>query len=397
MWKKGIYLMCLISVLYPGGRASASVKGWWNEDVGDPLPGNATESDGTLTVTANGSDIFHGSDNFHYVYKLLSGDGEISARVVSIGGPSSNSWRKAGVMIREDLSGPSFHAFMALTPTPNYSVAFQYRDVVGDSDSEHGIDRVSPPYWVKLVRQGNQFTGYHSSDGVNWIKKSTAGEGPDGVNPVTINMDTEVCIGLAVTSHEAGELCTCEFDNVNLAGNITSRPLQLKAHNPIPADGAGNVLFSDYGGVLSWTTGETAVWQYAYFGTTESGVANAGTTAPEYIGRINAAETTMMPLRSGQPATAYYWRLDQEEGDGNIVKGDVWSFKTAPLKAINPEPPDGAENVDPNTDLLWKGGWDSYNGFDVYFGTNETDVTNATTESPECISTGQMLPSYDPG
>jgi O-glycosyl hydrolase len=171
----------------------------------------------------------------------------------------------------------------------------------------------------------------------------------------------------------------------------------IKAHSPVPADGAENVLFSDFAGVLSWTAGETAVWQYAYFGTSESAVANATTTSPEMIRKMSAADTTMMPIRSGRPATTYYWRLDQEEGDGNIVKGDLWSFTTAPLKAVNPDPAEGAENVDPNTDLSWKGGWDSYNGFDVYFGTNETDVTNATTESPECVSRGQMLPSYDPG
>ncbi|MBN2272012.1 MAG: hypothetical protein JXN61_15465 [Sedimentisphaerales bacterium] len=169
----------------------------------------------------------------------------------------------------------------------------------------------------------------------------------------------------------------------------------LKAHSPIPADASENMGLNDNGGMLSWSVGDSSVRQYAFFGTSESGVAGAGTRSPEFMGSLSAMQTTLTPAR--EPGVTYYWRIDQEESDGNIVRGDVWSFGTAPLKAIGPVPADGAELVDPNADLSWTGGWDSFSGFDVYFGTSQTDVTNATTESPECVSIGRMLPSYDPG
>jgi hypothetical protein len=179
---------------------------------------------GTYTISANGVDIWGASDEFRYVYKRLSGNGEIVARVVSIGGPGTNEWRKAGVMIRQTLDPTSFHAFMAVTPTASHGLAFQYRDVADDSDSEHGVDNQTVPYWVKLVRQGDQFTGYHSPDGVTWTAKDASGDEADGMNPVTIAMPANVYIGLALTSHDdtdTGIMCVAEFSNVSTTGSVT--------------------------------------------------------------------------------------------------------------------------------------------------------------------------------
>jgi len=178
---------------------------------------------GTYTMSAEGSDIWGGTDEFRYMYKQLSGDGEIIAKVVSIGGPGNNEWRKAGVMIRETLDGASKHAFMAVTPLASHGLAFQYRDGIqaGDSDSEHGVDNKTAPYWVKLVRKGNVFTGYHSPDGVTWTMKDPSGAETDAMNPVTITMAANIYIGLALTSHQNDVLCVAQFSNVSTAGSVT--------------------------------------------------------------------------------------------------------------------------------------------------------------------------------
>ena len=60
------------------------------------------------------------------------------------------------------------------------------------------------PYWVKLVRTGNTFTGYHSADGTTWTSMGS----------VTVSMAANVHIGLGVTSKKDGTLCTATFDNV---------------------------------------------------------------------------------------------------------------------------------------------------------------------------------------
>jgi hypothetical protein len=178
---------------------------------------------GTFTMSAEGTDIWGATDEFRYMYKQLSGDGEIIARVDRIAGPGTNEWAKAGVMIRETLNGTSKHAFMAVTPLASHGLAFQYRDGVdaGDSDSEHGVDVQTAPYWVKLVRKGNVFTGYHSPDGINWTMKDPSGDETDASNPVTIPMAANVYIGLALTSHENDVLRMAQFSNVSTSGSVT--------------------------------------------------------------------------------------------------------------------------------------------------------------------------------
>jgi len=182
---------------------------------------NYDSATGLYTVTGAGADIWDKADAFHYVFKRLEGDGEIIARIVEIGGPSTNEWRKVGVMVREGLDADSLHAFMAVTPGSSHGLAFQYRDKSGSSHSEHGVDNIKAPYWIKVVRRGNEFTGYHSPDGIAWTMKDPSGVESDAMNPVTIEMNSKVYIGLAVTSHQANVMCTSIFSDVSTNGAVT--------------------------------------------------------------------------------------------------------------------------------------------------------------------------------
>ena len=215
------------------------------------MPGSDAydEATGTFTITASGSDIWGNSDNFRYVYQQLAGDGEIVARVVSIGGPSGNEWRKAGVMIRETATGPSKHAFTAITPGASHGTSFQRRTETGaGSGSDHGTqpEDVGIPYWVKLVRTGNTFAGFYSADGETWTQ-----QGDD----LTNEMPENVLIGLAVTSHESGQMSTCVLDNVTITGDLV--PIEVSAD----LNGDGIVDFDDVFTLLdSWL--EEQLWPY---------------------------------------------------------------------------------------------------------------------------------------
>jgi len=70
-------------------------------------------------------------------------------------------------MIRDALNDSSAHAIMALAS--ENGEAFQWRPEAG-AESSHipGITTVVPPKWLKLVRMGDVFTGYTSSDGDGW-------------------------------------------------------------------------------------------------------------------------------------------------------------------------------------------------------------------------------------
>jgi len=186
---------------------------------GNPA-GFVEEPVGTYTMSASGADIWGQSDEFRYAYKQLSGDGEISARVLSA--TNTDGWVKAGVMIRETLDPSSKHAIMAITPTVSHGVAFQNRVTTsGDSFSAHHDVGLSYPLWVRLVRQGSQITAYYSQNGVNWVQVPPGTGGDASRNPQTILMNANVYIGLALTSHNADATCVAVFSDVKTTGAVS--------------------------------------------------------------------------------------------------------------------------------------------------------------------------------
>ncbi len=176
---------------------------WANGDVGAVGAAGSTSSwiGPSFTVKGSGADIWGTADEFQYVHRLITGDCEIRARVTSL--QDTNPWAKAGVMIRETLGAGSRHAMTALIP--QNGAAFQRRTTAGGTSLHTPGGAVKAPYWVRLVRQGANFTGYVSSDGSNWTWVGTA----------VINMGSLAHVGLAVTSHADGTLCSAQFDNVS--------------------------------------------------------------------------------------------------------------------------------------------------------------------------------------
>jgi hypothetical protein len=175
----------------------------------------------TYTMSASGADVWDESDEFRYAYKMLSGNGSITARVVSV--ENTNEWAKAGVMIRETLDAFSPHGFMFITPGGRR--AFQNRATTGwESYSAHSEPNgISVPGWVRLVRQGIFITAYYSEDGVNWIQQPTdENTGADAsTNPRIIVMRQDIYVGMAVCSHNANAICTAVFSDVTTTGTVT--------------------------------------------------------------------------------------------------------------------------------------------------------------------------------
>jgi hypothetical protein len=165
---------------------------------------------GTYTITAAGTDIENQADEFHYAYKTLSGPGSIIAKVESL--DNTNPWAKAGVMIRETLEPGSKHAFACVTP--GNGVASQGRTIANDSTFNTNQTGITAPHWVKIERGiTGVFTAFHSVDGTNWVRV-------EGAVGQTIQMGTNVYIGLALTSHNADVTCTAVFSNVQTTGTV---------------------------------------------------------------------------------------------------------------------------------------------------------------------------------
>ena len=88
--------------------------------------------------------------------------------------------------------------------------------------------------------------------------------------------------------------------------------------------------------------------------------------------------------------TAWYTGLCKE-----IFNGVKVQYLYPPTQAISPSPANGATGVSITADLSWTAGVDA-TSHDVYFGTNQTNVTNATHASAE-YKGNQAGTSYVPG
>jgi cellulose 1,4-beta-cellobiosidase len=177
---------------------------WLTQDVGAVgVVGSATYSSGTYTVVGSGTDISRNADQFRYVYQTGGANCTITARLASMTNPNSAS--KAGVMIRETLATGSTETSMTVTPANG--VSWQTRTTTDGTTGGSRSAGLVAPYWVRVVRSGNTFTGYMSPDGVTWTQQGTT----------TITMGSSVYIGLAVTSRNNTTTCTATFDNVTAA------------------------------------------------------------------------------------------------------------------------------------------------------------------------------------
>ncbi|HQK38068.1 MAG TPA: Ig-like domain-containing protein, partial [Bacteroidales bacterium] len=126
---------------------------------------------------------------------------------------NTDGWAKAGVMIRESLTAGSRHAFTCVTPSNG--LAFQRRTST-DGISDHTSGGAgTAPVWVRLVRSGNTFTSYWSSNGSAWSQ----------IGSVTISMASQAYIGLAVTSHNDGATSTAVFENVTVNSGSSTIPV----------------------------------------------------------------------------------------------------------------------------------------------------------------------------
>jgi len=178
-------------------------------------PAFAEVGNGNIIMNGIGADIWGTSDAFRLAYKTLNGDATIVARVESIF--NSNAWAKGGVMIRQSVEPGSMHAFMPITPGGSgggNGASFQHRLTAAgaSTNNDNPGPVVAAPYWVKLERKGNAFSGFISPDGKTWTQLGTA---------QTIPMTGPVLIGLALCSHDAAVATGAEFSNVAMTGNVT--------------------------------------------------------------------------------------------------------------------------------------------------------------------------------
>jgi regulation of enolase protein 1 (concanavalin A-like superfamily) len=171
--------------------------------------------DGTFfSVNNTGADVWGTSDAFTYVWTRWSGDGAITARLNTL--DRAHDWTKGGVMFRESLAADSKHAFALASAMRG--LALQYRSSSGGSSAGAGTMSGAAPVWIKLAREGDNFTMYVLNGQSGW----------ETVGRVVIAMPADIYVGLAVTSHNTGADAWGLFDDVSV------RPYAFGGPGPVP-------------------------------------------------------------------------------------------------------------------------------------------------------------------
>jgi glucan 1,3-beta-glucosidase len=183
--------------------ATDVLDGWTAIDINNPLPGGQkVVSDNAIELYAAGSDVYGTEDQFHFIYKKLSGDFTLSVTMDYM--TFTNTYAKAGIMVRQDLDKDS--VFSTTDIFPDGSIEFGVRPVKGQKVWTKVIMGPEiPGIQLKLIRKGNVIERYYACAGGDWDKF-------DSVTLETLKKD--VYVGLFSTSHDNQTLATAKYRNI---------------------------------------------------------------------------------------------------------------------------------------------------------------------------------------
>jgi len=282
--------------------------GLTNLDIGDALPvGSGTYNNNVWTVTGGGTEMWtHNAESFHSLYKQVTGDFSIIAKVNGLDsiGPAS----RAGLMIRSDLTSTAAkRAWIALKPSSKVeSYMHGWTEMRGGSNWEKWSRTILlPSYWIKIERIGDVIALFSSPDGVSWAVHN---EGRFE------NYTGAAYIGLAVCAGANGKPCTATFSNVSITGGTTGVAAIPDAPYAVYASPGNGVVplrwLSSFGATSynvkrcttsngTFTTIATGIFNQSYI---DNGSINNGTTYFYKVSAVNSVgESIDSPVESTIP------------------------------------------------------------------------------------------------
>lgn len=219
-WRTATFVLVLAGFApHPASRAAAQQAGpalglfSGSLDVGTPstIGAGSASHDAqkeAYVVSGGGANMWGTADQFHYLWKKVSGDVTLAATIEftathpATGTPEPH--RKACLVIRQTLDSDSVYADAAVHGDGLTSL--QWREDTGGVTHEVQSNVVGPKR-VRIEKRGN------------YLSMSVAGDGeelrPAG-GSARIDLAGEFYIGLAVSAHTTARIETATFSNVEL-------------------------------------------------------------------------------------------------------------------------------------------------------------------------------------
>jgi TolB protein len=201
-------IFSLVFGLVAFGHASAQQLGIFDgqQDIGTvSKPGAGTYAAATqqYTVAGGGANVWADHDDFHFVYKKLTGDFILYARAELVG-RGVEPHRKMGWMVRQSLASNSPQVCVAVHGDGLTSL--QYRRTAGAATAETRA-AITHADVVQLERVGQTFTMRVAKFGQPFVTAQVA----------DLDLGAEVYVGLFVCAHNAAVTEQATFRDVRLA------------------------------------------------------------------------------------------------------------------------------------------------------------------------------------
>ena len=205
LYMRELLLTCLFaaSAFAQAGKLGAFTN---SDDVGaPPIKGSAEfdPSSGQYRITGSGTDIWGKADQFHYVWREMSGNFAVTATAKFL--TEGNAHRKAVIMLRKspDTDSPFVHLAIHGDGMP----AVQFRNTKADNTNTVDLPIEGPgTFKLKLVRQGATITVFLAKDGAPLRE----------LGHTSNQLGSPILVGLGVSSHTQAASNTVLFSDVSV-------------------------------------------------------------------------------------------------------------------------------------------------------------------------------------
>ena len=203
---------CQIELTGSALNATDSI-GFGNADI-TSLNVSGPAGSETITMTSDGSGGAPADDStegYYFAYHQLNDDFDVWVRAVNQSGSGLSSFANFGLEVRASLDTDA-DKLQWVTSKGN-SLGWQLRES-GSLDGSFGIGPGGQPVWLRMVKDGSEFTLFYSTDGtnppVNWVEAETH---------IISGLSGNVYVGLMNTPIADGSTSTVTFDGYHVCGN----------------------------------------------------------------------------------------------------------------------------------------------------------------------------------
>jgi len=156
------------------------------------------------------------ADELAFAQYQLCGNGSITAKVNNIGG---SGW--AGVVMRESNAAGA-KKVQLMTNLGSNLTRREVRTTTNGASQPQQFPAQNRQ-WLRIVRSGNQFTGFASANGIQWYPEVSA----------NVPMNSCIQIGLVTTNNQAISTVSSAFSNVSTVGSSVAT--LTRPDNDLPA------------------------------------------------------------------------------------------------------------------------------------------------------------------